>query len=97
MDNIISYIKPELLILIPVAYFIGHSIKQTETIKDKYIPAILGIVCMILSVIYTLATSSISTTQDIFMAIFVSITQGILTAGCSGYINQLIKQSKKEE
>ena len=31
------------------------------------------------------------------MAIFVAITQGILAAGLSTYVNQLIKQANKEE
>ena len=35
-----EYIKPELLILAVVLYFVGMGIKNTELIKDKYIPII---------------------------------------------------------
>ncbi len=29
------------------------------------------------------------------MAVFVAITQGVLAAGCSVYVNQIVKQSKE--
>lgn len=35
--------------------------------------------------------------QSIAMAVFTSIVQGILVAGLSTYINQTVKQIKKEE
>ena len=31
------------------------------------------------------------------MAVFTAITQGILVAGLSNYVNQIIKQASKEE
>lgn len=37
MEQILEYIKPELLILIPVLYFLGQSIKKSETVNNKYI------------------------------------------------------------
>lgn len=92
-----NFIKPELLVLIPVLYFIGFAIKSTLVIKDKFIPITLGLIGIILSVIWVLATTEFYSTQDIFMAIFVAITQGMLCSGASVYVNQLIKQSQKEE
>jgi len=89
-----NFIKPELLILIPVLYFIGVAIKNTTLIKDKFIPLILGLIGIVLSSLWILATEG---TENIYMAIFVAITQGFLTAGASVYVNQLIKQSKKAE
>ena len=41
--------------------------------------------------------SSCSTPQDIVMAIFTAITQGILIAGLSTYVNQIVKQANKDE
>ncbi len=35
--------------------------------------------------------------QDIAMAIFTAITQGILIAGLSTYVNQIVKQANKDE
>ena len=89
-----NFIKPELLILIPVLYFIGVAIKNTLLIKDKFIPLTLGSIGVALAVLWILATEG---TDNIYMAVFVAITQGFLCAGASVYINQIIKQSKKAE
>ena len=45
MEQIMNYVKPELLIVAVVLYFIGMGIKKSEVIPDKYIPAILGALC----------------------------------------------------
>ena len=37
-----EYIKPELLVLIPVLVFLGCAAKQSAVIKDKFIPALLA-------------------------------------------------------
>lgn len=92
-----EYIKPELLVVAIVLYFIGIGLKNTELIKDKFIPIILGILGVIISAIYIIATSTISRYQEVLTVIFTSIVQGILVAGASVYINQIIKQSNKEE
>lgn len=92
-----EYIKPELLVVAIVLYFIGIGLKNTELIKDKYIPIILGGLGIIISAIYIIATSTINGYQEVLTVIFTSIVQGILVAGASVYINQIIKQSSKEE
>ncbi len=97
INYIKEYIKPELLILAIVLYFLGIAIKNTEVIKDKYIPIILGIIGVLISAIYVIATTDISGYKEVLMVIFTSIVQGILVAGTSVYVNQLIKQNQKEE
>mgnify|MGYP002680953111 FL=1 len=97
MEQIMNYVKPELLIVAVVLYFIGIGIKKSETISDKYIPAILGVLGILVCGIYVIATCSISGAQEIAMAIFTAITQGILVAGLSNYVNQFLKQLSKEE
>ena len=92
-----EYIKPELLVVALVLYFVGMGIKNTELIKNKYIPIILGILGVIISAIYIVATSSINGYQEVLTVIFTAIVQGILVAGASVYVNQLIKQGNKEE
>ena len=47
--------------------------------------------------LYVFATCTCGTGQDIAMAIFTAITQGILIAGLSTYVNQIIKQTNKDE
>ena len=92
-----EYIKPELLVVALVLYFVGMGIKNTEIIKDKYIPILLGLIGVVISAIYVIATSTINGYQEVLMAIFTSIVQGVLVAGASVYVNQIIKQKKKEE
>ena len=92
-----EYIKPELLVVAIVLYFVGMGIKNTELIKDKYIPIILGFLGIFVSAIYIIATSAINGYKQVLMVIFTSIIQGVLVAGTSVYVNQIIKQKKKEE
>ena len=42
MEQIMNYVKPELIVVAIVLYFIGMWLKQSQTIKDKYIPLLLG-------------------------------------------------------
>jgi len=89
-----EYIKPELLVLIPVLYLLGVAIKKA-TIPDKTIPFILGAVGVVLSGIYLFAVEPIQGGQALATAIFTAFTQGVLAAGASVYVNQLIKQAKE--
>ena len=91
-----EFIKPELVILIPVLYLVGMGLKKSK-ISDSRIPLLLGIVSIVLSASWVFATSNVSSAKDIAYAVFVSVTQGILAAGASVYINQLYIQSKKKE
>ena len=99
MEQITNYVKPE-LVVVAIAlylYFVGMALKQAQAVKDKYIPLILGGISIMICAMYVFATSACSTPQDIVMAIFTAIVQGILVAGLSTYVNQLIKQTTKDE
>lgn len=97
MEQIMNYVKPELIVVAVVLYFIGMGLKQAQAVKDKYIPLILGGIGIVLCAIWVLATCTLSTGQDIAMAVFTSIVQGVLVAGLSTYVNQIIKQIGKAE
>lgn len=97
MEQFTNYVQPELVVVAFVLYFIGIGIKNSETIKDKYIPLILGLIGIILCAIWVLATCPLGTMQNVAMAIFTAIVQGILVAGLSTYVNQIIKQMQKIE
>lgn len=97
MEQIMNYIKPELIVVAVVLYFVGMWLKKAQAVKDKYIPLILGGIGIILCAIWVFATSTIGSGQDIAMAVFTAIVQGILVAGVSTYINQIVKQSQKTE
>lgn len=94
--NYQDYIKTELLILVPVLYFIGIGLKKSK-LPDKWIPVVLGASAVVLSAIWVIATSDISGLQEIASAIFTAVTQGVLVAATSVYTNQLYIQAKKEE
>lgn len=91
-----EFIKPELLVLIPVLYLFGNGMKKSQ-IADKHIPILLGAISVSLSFLFIVATSTISGWQEALMVTFSGITQGILCAGASVYANQLIKQADKGE
>ena len=92
--NYQDFIKPELLILIPVLYFVGAGIKRSNA-KDEYIPLILGAVGVVFAGVYVLASEQVNCLQGIATAIFTAFTQGVLCAGASVYVNQIFKQAEK--
>lgn len=87
-----DYIQPELLILIPVLYSTGESLKLSKMISNKYIPIILGIIGIILSFLYLASEYELS-----IKLAFSAITQGILCAAASVYTNQIYKQIGKDK
>ena len=97
MEQIINYVKPELVIVAVVLYFIGIGLKNAQAVKDKYIPLIIGIIGIILCWVWVLATSELGSGQEIALAVFTAVVQGVLTAGLSTYVNQVIKQAQKTE
>ena len=87
-----TYIKPELMVMVPVCYLIGTALKKASFIKDKYIPATL----MVMSIVVCLLYLSVSYPGKV-MLFFAAIIQGVLTAGCAVFGDQLIKQNQKDE
>ena len=96
MENFKDMISPELLILIPVLYIIGVGFKKSQ-LNNKHIPLVLGIAGIVLAAIWTVAKMEAFTLQTVLTGIFAGLTQGILVAGASVYVNQLIKQAGKDE
>lgn len=97
MEIILNYVKPELVVLAVVLYFVGLALKKAQAVKDKLIPLILGLAGILLALIWVLATSELDGVQQIMLAVFTAIVQGVLVAGLSTYANQLVKQASKEE
>ena len=84
--NYQDYIKTELLVLIPVLYFVGIGLKKSK-LPDKWIPITLGAMAVALSAIWVIATGDISSVTEAASALFTAITQGVLVAGASVYAN----------
>ena len=94
--DIFKFIKPELLVLVPVLSIVGAGIKKSA-VKNNRIPLILGITSVLLSTLWVVAISEIKNIQDVLYAVFISTTQGILAAGASVYAHQLYAQAKKDK
>lgn len=94
--DIQNLIKSDLLILIPVLYLIGIGLKKSK-LPDKWIPISLGIIAIILSTMWVLATTELSGKREVYYAIFTAVTQGVLSAGGSVYANQIYIQARKKE
>lgn len=97
MEGIMNYVKPELIVVAVVLYFIGVALKTAETFADKFIPLVLGVVGIVIASVYVVGTSDMGSGKDVAMAIFTAITQGVLVAGLSTYVHQMIKQLGSEE
>lgn len=92
MEEIISYINPELLVLVPVLFLVGAAIKRFGS-DDRVIPLVLGLLGMLLACLYGIATMTAS--DSVAMVLFTGIVQGILCAAASTYSHQLYKQATK--
>lgn len=81
MENmqITKYLAENMLPLVPFLYVIGMILKDTERIKDKYIPLIL----LPIGVLFSLLITGLS--PD-------GVIQGVLATGVTVYGNQVIKQ-----
>lgn len=95
-DMLKEFVKPELLVLVPVLYLVGAGLKKSE-LKDKLIPAVLGLAGVLLAAMYIAATGVFAGAQDVIAGAFAALTQGILCAGASVYVNQIVKQAGKNE
>lgn len=91
-----EFVKPELLVLVPVLYLIGAGLKKSE-FSDKLIPAALGLAGVLLAAMYIAATGAFAGAQDVIAGAFAALTQGVLCAGASVYVNQVVKQAGKHE
>ena len=85
-----EYIKPELTLLVCMLYGFGMILRDTELIKNKYIPLTLTVAGILLANLYVIGVSGFSAVN-----IFSGIVQGVLCTATSVYGNQLLKQFKK--
>jgi len=90
--NFQSYIMPELLIIVPVQYFIGYVIKHTRIISEKCIPLILTGIGITLALTWVLSQPA----DNALAAAFTAIVQGVLCTATAVYINQVIKQGREK-
>ena len=97
MEMMEELIRPELLVLIPVLYFLGLGLHKMAAFEDRWIPLALGAAGIALALAYLVAAQPVSSVPEIAMLIFAGVTQGILCAGCSLFAEKLITRSKKDD
>lgn len=97
MENMIDFIKPELTIVIMVLWILGYFLKKAKTVKDNLIPFALLAVGIVVAGLWVFATSALGTPQDLALALFAAITQGVTVTGVAVLGNQLVKQAQKTE
>ena len=73
-----DYVKPELLVVAIVLYFVGAWLKQSETVKDKYIPLINGGIGIAICAIYVFATCACANGQDVALQCLPQSLRGFL-------------------
>lgn len=90
-EEILTLIKPEILVVIPVLIIIGMMLKKIQRISDWLIPVLLGAAGIIFSVLILGFENSFSG-----LVIMNGFLQGILSAGMAVYVHQLTIQSTKK-
>ncbi len=79
MEDFLSYLVEESLILVPVLLILGKLLKMSA-VSDKYIPVIL----LVLGIGLALAVQGVGVG---------SIIQGIIVTGVAVFTHQLVKQT----
>jgi hypothetical protein len=91
MDStqILSFVQPELIIIIVACYLLGQFIKAIPNVKNWLIPFILLAVAVILTILYLAIVLGQGFTAKV---VIVGFIQGLLCASVAVYSNEIIKQ-----
>lgn len=81
-DAINQYVRAELLVLIPVLYVVRKFLQKMK-VKECRIPLIVGISSVVLCALHTFSTVALTDWSSVLMAVFASLTQGLLIAFAS--------------
>ena len=92
MENLMTFIPENLLVLIAAIYVFGIWLKKLETVKDNYITVILMLFAITFAVLLNLINRQ---HKVMYEAIVNAILQGILCWGVAIGINQTYKQLNK--
>jgi len=84
---LMDYVKPELLVLILVLWYIGSKIKETSLIKDEFIPFILMVVSIFIAASYVLLFEGFTG-----QAFWIGVMQGLVIATIQGWLYSTKKQ-----
>lgn len=97
IEWLLSYVRPELLLLFPAALIAGKVMKDNEKVKDTSIPSIIAISGSVIGVLITITLSAMTTWQQWLQAIISGGLMGLICAGAAVFAHQLYKQKQKAE
>lgn len=86
-EILLAYIRPELLVLIPILWYIGSKIKDTQKLDDAYIPFILMGIAILFATSYVLLFEGFDS-----RGVWVGVLQGAAIAAFQGWLFQAKKQ-----
>ena len=90
-----EFIRPELLATVPALCFLGTLLKRSPSVADNDIPLLLGIAGILAAAVWVLGQSTPRGLSQIMNALFTAVVQGLLCAGASVYLHQLVRQQAK--
>jgi hypothetical protein len=85
-----DFIKPELLLLIPILMGIASQLKAMPKVPDYVIPVVVDILGILFAGLYIAATA---TDANLAMSLFTGMTQGLLCSLAAIGLHQTIKQT----
>jgi len=88
----LEYIKPELMVLVFVLWYIGTLLKKSQKIEDWLIPFVLMAASVIMALSWVLITSGLTP-----MAVWIGVMQGVVIAAVEGQAYQFMKQLKEKK
>ncbi|GAB6170095.1 phage holin family protein [Clostridium carnis] len=92
MENLLTFIPKNLLILIAAIYVLGIFLKKIESVRDNYITVIL----MLFAITFAVLLNIINSQYKVFYeAVINAVLQGILCWGVAIGVNQTGKQLSK--
>lgn len=92
--DLTNYVKPELIVVAAVLCILGKAAKKTGVISCHYIPFLNGAAGIAICALYVFATTKLSGAADIAMAVFTSVTQGILVTGLATVVCRVTGKEK---
>ena len=88
-----EYIHPELLVMLPVLWLLGHMLSKAR-LPGRLRPWVLLAVSLAAVTLYTLSVSDITGSKALFACLFSILTQGVLLSGGSALLQKLVEKGR---
>lgn len=91
-----NYVKPELLVVAVVLCILGAALNQSGVVSCRVLPFFNGAAGILICALYVFATEKVSGAAAAAMAVFTSLTQGILVSGLATVVCRMTGKEKNE-